>query len=54
MIKCHVCGQGPEDGVSVFRQNAKGEPGVFACDKHSKPTDPATLRVVSAIEEGNR
>lgn len=52
-MRCKVCNKGPMDGVTVFRQNKKGEPGVWACEEHSKPIDPALYRDVAAVEAAN-
>lgn len=50
-----LCTVSPRTGGSVFRINAKGQPGVFACREHMKQTDAAPIhpdvdRVVSVIE----
>jgi hypothetical protein len=37
MMECHICGFGPAQGVSVFRQNETGVAGVWACKKHAAP-----------------
>lgn len=36
---CAVCGKGPPDGVSVFRMNEKGGPGLWACNEHKDHFD---------------
>jgi hypothetical protein len=55
-MKCLFCNLGPADGVSVFRINAKGQPGVWACasdlPKADTRVDPATRAVVEHIEQG--
>ena len=55
-MKCFVCGKGPPNGPSVFRVNAKGQPGVWACDEHrrhaDKQADPKTIAVVRELETG--
>ena len=52
MFRCHVCGQGPEEGVSTYRQNEKGQPGIFACMTHTRvDVDPVVERLVAAIEK---
>lgn len=53
---CVICGRGPREGVSVFRINEKGVPGLWACRQHIKQTDGTRpdenlLRVVEAIEK---
>ena len=51
MFQCHVCGQGPRDGVSTYRQNEKGQPGVFACIAHTqKSPDELVAKIVAQIE----
>lgn len=50
---CHVCGLGPAVGVTVYRQNETGIPGVWACRAHSTvPLDPETQDLIDAIEKG--
>lgn len=46
---CIFCGKGPAQGVNLFRVNAKGQPGKWACDKHIKQTDAAVDPVVRQI-----
>jgi len=54
-MRCLFCQKGPAQGVSVFRVNAKGQPGVWACGKHMKRTDasidPAVLAVTRALSK---
>jgi hypothetical protein len=56
MRGCLFCGKGLREGVSLFRINVKGQPGVWACKKHIKQTDaeidPVVLEIVSTVEEG--
>jgi hypothetical protein len=40
-MKCLFCQKGPAQGVSLFRVNAKGQPGMWACEKHVGQTDAA-------------
>jgi len=53
MDGCIFCGKGPMQGVSLFRLNAKGEPGKWACREHIKNTDiavdPTVQRIVDVI-----
>jgi len=53
-MKCEICGQGPapeDGGVTVYRQNAVGEKGVWRCAKHNVvPPDPEVADIVRAIE----
>ncbi len=52
-MKCEVCGQGPANGVSLFRLNAKGEIGRWGCEFHLPPdTQPEDdVREIVAIIE---
>jgi hypothetical protein len=53
MAKCYVCGAGPEDGTTVYRQNEKGQVGIWACGKHRRDTpDPVVEEIVQIIEQG--
>jgi hypothetical protein len=38
-VVCLFCRKGPAQGVSVHRINAKGQPGVWACQAHIGQTD---------------
>jgi hypothetical protein len=51
-MNCNVCGKGPADGVSVFRVNEKGVPGIWACEKHIdlKLVNPETKDIVHILE----
>lgn len=53
-MHCLFCGKGPAEGVTVFRVNAKGQPGVWACEKHIKQTDavidPAVKQIADAFK----
>jgi hypothetical protein len=40
-VNCLFCQKGPAQGVSLFRVNAKGQPGVWACERHIGQTDAA-------------
>lgn len=51
-MECMVCGKGPADGVTVFRQNPKGEIGIWACAKHSvADIDPEVQHIVNVLED---
>lgn len=46
MTKCCICNKGPlpsQGGVSLYRINAKGVPGIYACEKHFPQTDGAPI-----------
>lgn len=32
---CEVCGRSPAGGTTLYRQNPKGEPGIWACGEHN-------------------
>lgn len=50
-MKCFVCSKGMNEGVSLFRQNPKGEIGIWACILHAKEEiDPVVLSIVKVIE----
>jgi hypothetical protein len=49
------CNRGPATtGHAIYRVNAKGQPGIWACEKHraltDAPRDPELDRVVTVIE----
>lgn len=55
-MHCLFCRKGPaqdQGGVSLFRVNAKGQPGVWACGDHIGRTDakvdPDVLRIANAL-----
>lgn len=49
-MKCIHCEKGPADGVALFRQNPKGETGIWACEEHNKqPLDPLVKDITDAI-----
>lgn len=54
-MKCVICQKGPEQGVTVYRINAKGQPGLWACKKHRSQTDakpdPALDRLIDVLEK---
>lgn len=50
MINCEVCNKGLRDGVSVYRQNPKGETGIWRCLAHTKAQDEELLVQVASIE----
>lgn len=33
-IQCRVCGVGLRDGAALWRENEKGQPGIWSCAKH--------------------
>jgi hypothetical protein len=53
-MRCEICNQGPAQGVTVYRANAKGQPGIWRCGPHrDEPTDPQTQELVDILEEWN-
>ncbi len=52
-MECLFCRRGVKQGVSLFRVNAKGRPGIWACSRHVGQTDasisPDVKAVVSAL-----
>lgn len=51
MTTCMICGKGPRDGTSLFRQNPKGEAGIWACMAHSQQAAaPEVNKLVAVIE----
>ena len=54
-MKCMVCGKGMPEGVSLYRQNPKGEIGVWACEEHRREkVDPEVEGIVSVIERASK
>lgn len=56
MAECAVCGRGPAEGVTVYRMNATGQPGLWSCNEHKDHFDgriPDDVRAITrAIEKG--
>ena len=44
-MQCVICKRGPNStpSATLFRINAKGQPGLWACAKHLKQTDAPPL-----------
>ena len=50
-MKCEICALGPEQGVTLYRQNPFGEKGIWRCWRDTKVTvDPETKRLVDVLE----
>lgn len=51
---CCVCHKGPQQGITVHRINAKGQPGIWAFEKHIKQTDgridPEVKKITDILE----
>lgn len=52
-MKCFVCGKAPWDGFNLYRQNAKGETGIWACAAHSKPVEDDLVHIVAQLQKAN-
>lgn len=56
-MKCAVCDKGPMQGVSIFRMNAKGQPGLWACNEHKDHFDgriPEDVKEVVSVFENRK
>ncbi len=54
-MTCEVCGDGPKQGITLYRQNEKGVPGIWRCIIHTQqPVDPIVGNIVTVIERDNR
>lgn len=52
-MRCMICNKGMNDGVTLFRQNPKGEEGIWACREHRfEPVAKEVEDIVDAIESG--
>lgn len=55
---CAVCGKGPHDGVNIFRMNATGQPGLWACNEHKDHfdgrIDPEVKEIVDLLGGADR
>lgn len=54
-MKCEVCNQGPEQGVTLYRVNPTGETGRWRCPQHldegqRQSVDPEVRRIVEIVE----
>jgi len=50
-MKCHIKGchkEAPQD--TLYRVNAKGRPGIWACDKHRLEPDTELSTIVAAMQ----
>lgn len=48
---CEICGMGPEDGITVYRNNAKGEKAQWRCAGHlDREANPLVEKLVTTIE----
>ena len=53
-MKCEWCGLGPHDGITVFRVNEKGVPGIWRCEKDLDRKPPDDVAEIVAILESDR
>lgn len=54
-MQCEVCGQGPMQGISVFRTGEKGGEPHWRCEFHAEGMiDPETKEIVHLIEGAGR
>ena len=50
-MKCEICDLGPEQGVTLYRQNPMGEKGVWRCSEHNQAEVEAEVqRLVDVLE----
>ncbi len=54
-MKCMICGCGMAEGVSLFRQNDKWQPGIWACQQHrQEPVAQEVDALVAVIERADK
>lgn len=57
-VKCMFCPDGPATGATLHRINAKGEPGMWACERHLRRTDvivdPEVREIVDVLTAVNQ
>ena len=53
-MKCEICGKSPSNGTTaLFRQNAKGEIGIWRCEEHNrKQADHEVAQLVAELQRG--
>jgi len=52
---CEICYKGIGDGVALFRQNAKGQIGIWRCTAcNKKRIAPDVLEIVQAVQEAGK
>lgn len=54
MSVCEVCKKGPDDDVTIFRQNEPGEmPAIWRCREHRYvKLDEETEKLIKVLEDG--
>lgn len=50
-MECYVCKKTPAQGTNLYRQNKKGEKGIWACSQHSKPVDGQLTQIVGYLQK---
>lgn len=51
IMKCEICGKGMREGVTLIRQNPKGEFGVWRCEFCNKKfTDQKLQNIIAHIQ----
>jgi hypothetical protein len=49
-MRCETCRRGPNDGVDLYRVNAKGQTGRWRCLVHMPtPPDPELRQIVETL-----
>ena len=49
-MKCEICGKSVSDGTSLYRQNPKGEKGIWRCKEHVSCIPPDVVEIVDILE----
>jgi len=53
-MECEICKRKPSDGVSLFRQNPKGEIGIWRCyECNTETISPDVLEIIQTLEKAN-
>ena len=54
-MKCERCGKAPWDGVTLLRQNPKGEAGIWRCEGCNRQPVPDDLaQTIAEIQQQNK
>lgn len=49
-MKCEICGKSVSDGTTLYRQNPKGEKGIWRCKEHISYIPPDVEDIVNILE----
>jgi len=50
-VSCEKCGKGLREGIALFRQNPKGEIGVWRCAAcNTKPIDSEVMEIIQLMK----